>query len=89
MSKVVASQIKYYKKSGARLYIPQGILDDPEFPFKDGDVLRIQISNPGLQIVRPAWFELINWSDPQMRQGFDELPGEIQEQIREKGLAPN
>lgn len=88
MANVYTTKLKKYPKSGAMIYIPQDALEDPEFPFKDGDILRIKMENPQISIIKPAWFELINWSEPQMRQGFNDLPEEIQAQIREKGLAP-
>ena len=80
--------MKKYPKSGAMIYIPQDALEDPRFMFRDGEVLRINVKNDELCITKPSWYELINWNDDQMRQGFNELPLEIQEQIREKGLAP-
>jgi hypothetical protein len=84
--KTVTAQIRYYSKSGARLYIPQSLLDDPGFPFKGGDVVKIEVSNPGLTLTRPEWWEIIDWN--QMRDTYRQLPEDIRAQIQAKGQAP-
>lgn len=83
---IAVSQIKYYKKSGARLYIPQGVIENPAFPFKDGDIVKIEIGNPGVTLSRPVWWEMVDWN--QMKPAFNALPGDTQELIRARGLAP-
>ena len=85
-AEIAVSQIKYYKKSGARLYIPQGVIENPDFPFKDGDIVKIEIGNPGVTLSRPVWWEMVDWN--QMRPAFNALPGDTQDLIRAKGLAP-
>jgi hypothetical protein len=84
--KAATTQIRYYSKSGARLYIPQSLIDDPGFPFKDGDIVRIEVTNPGLTLTRPEWWEIIDWN--QMRDAYRQLPEEIRAQIQAKGAAP-
>jgi len=88
MSELFTTKLKRYPQSGAMIYIPQMVLDDPSFSFKDGEILRISLKETEICITKPAWFELINWSDHQMREGYDELPESIKLQIQEKGLAP-
>ena len=86
MSKIAVSRIKYYKKSGARLYIPQSVVDDPEFSFSDGDIVKIDVGNPVITISKPEWWEMLDWT--KMRDAFDLLPNQIKQIIEENGLAP-
>jgi hypothetical protein len=80
------TKIRRYAKSGARLYINQSLLDDPKFPFKDGDIVKIEVTNPGLTLTRPEWWEIIDWN--QMRDAYRQLPEEIRAKIQAKGQAP-
>jgi len=84
VKKIAVSRIKYFKKSGARLYLPQSVINDPSFPFKDGDLVKIEIGNPVIQISKPEWWEMLNWDE--MRSTFELLPEEIKAKIREHGL---
>jgi len=84
--KTIISRIKFYAKSGARLYIPESALNDPEFPFKDDDVVKIVIDNPTVILIRPEWWEMLDWDS--MKDAFERLPEDIQEKIRQKGLQP-
>ena len=56
------------------------MIQDPEFPFKDDDVVKIEISNPVMIISHPVWWEMLDWS--QMRDGYDLLPQDIKEKIQ-------
>ena len=47
------TRIRFFPRSGARLYIPQKLLDDPSFPFRDGEEVEIRIEGKRL-IVRRA-----------------------------------
>jgi predicted nuclease with TOPRIM domain len=84
---VAVSRIKYYKKSGARLYIPQSVVNDPEFPFVDGELVKIEVGNPVITLTKPTWFEMLNWNE--MKDTYELLPEQIKEEIKNKGLAPN
>ncbi len=84
MKKVAVSRIKYFKKSGARLYIPQSVIEDPGWRFEDGDLIKIEIGNPSLTISKPQWWEMLNWNE--MRETFDLLPDETKAEIRNHGL---
>ena len=86
MSKIAVSRIKYYKKSGARLYIPQSVIEDPDFRFNDGDIVKIEINNPAIIISRPEWWEMLDWTE--MSDTYALLPQEVRDKIRESGLAP-
>ncbi len=86
MIKTIISRIKFFKKSGARLYIPQSVLNDPEFPFGDDDLVKIEIGNLGLLLIKPDWWEMLDWE--KMKNAFAELPDDIKAKIREKGLGP-
>ena len=39
MSELFTTKLKRYPQSGAMIYIPQMVLDDPAFSFKDGEIL--------------------------------------------------
>lgn len=84
MKKVAVSRIKYFKKSGARLYLPQSVISDPEWHFKDGDLVKIEIGNPDISISKPVWWEMLNWNE--MRDTFQLLPEATKEEIRKRGL---
>ena len=87
MTKTIISRIKYYKKSGARLYIPAKVLKDPDFPFVDDDIVKIELSNPGVMLIKPEWWEMLDWG--RMTNAFSQLPDDIKEKIQQKGLGPS
>lgn len=80
------ARIRFYKKSGARLYLPERLVRDARFPFKDEDLVKIEIGNDSLIIEKPEWWEMLNWNE--MRSAFKVLPNEIKQKILEQGLAP-
>lgn len=84
MRKVAVSRIKYFKKSGARLYLPQNVLDDPNWPFKDGDIVKIDVGNPSITISKPEWWEMLNWDE--MRETYQLLPQKTKDLIVKRGL---
>ncbi|HIH87819.1 TPA: hypothetical protein HA344_01250 [Candidatus Bathyarchaeota archaeon] len=84
MGKVAVSKIKYFKKSGARLYIPQSVLDDPNWRFSDGDLVKIEVGNPSISLSKPEWWEMLDWNE--MAETYKLLPEEIREKIRSRGL---
>jgi len=84
--KIATTQLKHFEKSGARLYIPQKVIEDPDFPFKDGDVIKIEYEENNMTLTRPEWWEIIDWN--QMKPAFISLPEEIKDKIRALGLAP-
>jgi len=86
MTKTIISRIKYYKKSGARLYIPAKLLKDPDFPFVDDDIVKIKLGNPGVILIKPEWWEMLDWG--KMKDAFAKLPEDIKEKIRQEGLEP-
>ena len=83
---IASTRIKFYKKSGARLYIPESLIRAPGFPFEDDDLVKIEMDEGGLRISRPEWWELLDWNE--MREAYSILPREMREKIAEKGLAP-
>lgn len=84
--RTATTQIKYYAKSGARLYIPQGLLDNPEFPFMADEILKVEILDGKLVLSKPEWWEMLDWDE--MPQVWKTLPEEIKSKVREAGLAP-
>ena len=84
---IATTRVKFYKKSGARLYLPEDLVRDPSFPFKDDDLVKIEMRKNSLTISRPEWWELLNWSE--MREAYVRLPAEIRANIAERGLAPS
>jgi len=83
---VITSQIKFFEKSGARLYIPQKIIEDPTFPFEDESVVKIEIQNNQIILKNPEWWELLDWNE--MKTAYQALPDEIKQKIKENDLAP-
>ena len=84
MPGVVVSRVKFYEKSGARIYIPESILEDSRFPFKNNEVVKIQIGNDSLSLERVEWWEMLDWGS--MPDAFEKLPPDVQAKIREAGL---
>ncbi|MBN2334963.1 hypothetical protein JXL21_05345 [Candidatus Bathyarchaeota archaeon] len=84
---VFTTQLKHFKKSGARLYIKQDLLNSPDFPFEDDEILKVEIVDGRLMLSKPEWWEVLDWD--QMPQVWRTLPDEIKAQIRAAGLAPN
>jgi predicted DNA-binding protein (MmcQ/YjbR family) len=73
-------KIKYFKQSGARLYIPQKIINDSSFPFKDNEIVKIEIGNSSLKLKTVEWWEMLDWKT--MPEAFEKLPEETKEKIR-------
>ncbi len=84
MKKVAVSKIKFFEKSGARLYIPQSVVADKDFPFHDGDLVKIEVGNPSITLTRPEWWEMLDWHE--LKDTFQLLPPEVKEKIRNQGL---
>jgi len=80
------SRIKFFKKSGARLYIPEKVANSQLFPFKDDELVKIQINEGSLRIERVEWWEMIDWNE--MRDAYEVLPEELKRKIEKQGLAP-
>ena len=40
---VSTTQLKHFNKSGARLYLRQELLNEPDFPFQDDEILKVEI----------------------------------------------
>ena len=73
-------KLAFFKKSGARVYIPQKIISDKDFPFRNGDIVKIEIHNSCLVFKAVEWWEMIDWES--MPEVFEKLPDEIKEKIR-------
>jgi len=80
------AKIKFYKKSGAMLYIPEDIRSDSSFPFEDGEIVKITIGNDSLLLEKPEWWEMLDWKN--LRDAYSKLPEETREKIQKAGLAP-
>lgn len=77
-------RISFYKKSGARLYIPEKVLKDSEFPFKDGEIVKIEVGNESVMVRSVEWWEMLDWET--MPEAFEKLPAEIKEKVKQAGL---
>jgi len=83
---ISTTQLKHFNKSGARLYLKQELLNEPEFPFEDDEILKVEILNGKLVLSKPEWWEMLDWDE--MPQVWRTLPEEIKAKVREAGLAP-
>jgi len=83
---LATTQLKHFQKSGARLYIKQEVLNSPDFPFEDEDILKVEIVDGKLILSKPEWWEMLDWDE--MPQVWKTLPEEIKKQIRSAGIAP-
>ena len=73
------ARLRRYRQSGGRLYLPEKLLSDSQFPFEDGEVLEIEIGNDSLILRRVEWWEMLDWET--MPKVFRKLPPEIREKI--------
>jgi hypothetical protein len=83
---ISTTQLKHFNKSGARLYLKQELLNEPEFPFEDDEILKVEILDSKLVLSKPEWWEMLDWDE--MPQVWRTLPEEIKSKVREAGLAP-
>lgn len=87
MARIGFGRIRHYLRSGARLYIPQKVLEDSAFPFRDGDLVKFEIRPDGsVNLKGVEWWEMIDW-DSQL-DSFNRLPDEVKASIRKARLAP-
>jgi hypothetical protein len=83
---VSTTRLKHFNKSGARLYLKQELLNEPEFPFEDDEILKVEILDGKMVLSKPEWWEMLDWDE--MPQVWRTLPEEIKSKVREAGLAP-
>jgi len=86
MAKYSFARLKFFEKSGARLYVPEKLKGDSSFPFEDGEIVKIEIGNDSLRLSKPEWWEMLDWRN--MEDAYSKLPAEISQKIRQAGLAP-
>jgi len=86
MTKYGFVKIKFFEKSGARLYIPENIKSDSSFPFENGDIIKIMIGNDSLKLEKPEWWEMLDWKN--LEDVYNKVPEDVREKIRQAGLAP-
>lgn len=84
MSRKSFGRISFFKKSGARLYLPAKIIDDSTFPFQDGEIVKIEIGNSSLKLKTVEWWEMLDWKT--MPATYEKLPNNIKEKIEAVGL---
>jgi hypothetical protein len=77
-------RIAFFKKSGARLYIPEKIVGNADFPFKDNEIVKIEIGNSCLELKTVEWWELLDWKT--MPAAYEKLPEDIKNKIKNAGL---
>jgi hypothetical protein len=85
VSKKSFGRITFFKKSGARLYLPEKVISDSAFPFKDGEVIKIEIDDGVLKLKNAEWWEMLDWET--MPEAFKKLPQDIQAKIRNATIA--
>jgi hypothetical protein len=73
-------RITFFKKSGARLYIPEKVISDSSFPFKDGEIVKIDIGNSSLKLEAVEWWEMLDWKT--MPETYEKLPEETKAKIK-------
>jgi len=78
------TRFKLYRQSGGRIYIPQRLLNKPDFPFSDGDIIKITIKGDTLVLSSPEWWELLDWDE--MKGAYEKLPQEIKDKIEQSGV---
>jgi len=79
LSRKSFGRITFFKKSGARLYIPAKIIDDSSFPFQDGEIVKIEIGNASLILKAVEWWEMLDWKT--MPETYEKLPDQIKRKI--------
>jgi hypothetical protein len=72
------TRLKKYPISGAMLYLGVGLLNDPDFDFSDGELLKIEIEYDKLVISKPKWYELLDWTTFE-ESSIEQLPEEAKE----------
>ena len=83
---ISTTQLKHFNKSGARLYLKQELLNEPEFPFENDEILKVEILDGKLVLSKPEWWEMLDWDE--MPLVWRTLPEETKAKVREAGLAP-
>ena len=84
---IATTQLKHFSKSGARLYIKQQLLELPEFPFEEDEILKVEIMDGTIVLSRPEWWEMLDWNE--MKRVWKTLPEETKDIIRKAGLGPD
>jgi hypothetical protein len=79
MSRKSFGRITFFQKSGARLYLPARIVDDSNFPFQDGEIVKIEIGNSSLKLKAVEWWEMLDWKT--MPETYEKLPSETKRKI--------
>lgn len=78
-------RIKRFKKSGAYLYLPMRLVEDQSFPFKDDDIVKLEVADGRRMIVSiPQWWELLDWNS--LPEAFKKLDDETKKKITDAGL---
>jgi len=57
------------------MYLGVGLLNDPDFPFKEDEILKMKIVDETVVISKPKWYELLDWSMFE-KSYINELPEE-------------
>jgi len=80
--KVAFGRFKRFRKSGARLYVPDRLYRDADFPFEDGEVVKISIEEDRVVQEKAEWWALLDWS--KLPDAYSKLPREIREAIEKQ-----
>jgi hypothetical protein len=82
MAKIGFTRFKGYKKSGAMGYVPEKVYEDPAWPFKDGEVVKIRIEDGRVIHEKAQWWELLDWT--KLADAYEKLPEEIRSEIQKQ-----
>ena len=86
---VLFGRVRFFKKSGAYLYLPAEFVKSGLFPFQDGDILKLELDEAKISederkvklvVSAPHWWEQLDWNT--MPDAFINLPNDIQEDIK-------
>jgi hypothetical protein len=81
MAKVGFTRFKGYAKSGAMLYIPEKVFQDKEWPFVEGEVVKVRIEDGRVIQEKAEWWELIDWTKVP-KDAYHKLPPEIKSKVK-------
>ena len=75
------TRLKFFKKSGARIYIPQKLISHPDFPFDNDDLIKIEFGKNDIILSKPEWWEMLDWN--KMKNTYELLPLELKIKVDE------
>jgi len=68
-----------FEKGGGYIYVPSYLLSHPDFPFKHGAIVALEVKGNDIVMSAPPWYVTMNW--PEMQDAYNALPKVVQEEI--------